>query len=115
MTEGGGSKNYVKTKQLMYDDPGTWHAIMSLISRAFVKYLNAQIAAGAQAVQLFDRGMFESRHLRRVRAASQSKCSSKRYIGDFCDPLWNVTGALVGGRGNGTVIISDGLRTRAAR
>ena len=54
MTEGSGSKNYVHTKRLMYDDAGAWHAMMSLISRALVKYLNAQIAAGAQAVQLFD-------------------------------------------------------------
>ena len=54
MTEGGGSKNYVHTKRLMYDDPGAWHSMMSLVSRALVKYLNAQIAAGAQAVQLFD-------------------------------------------------------------
>src|SRR5215213_2357045 len=54
MTEGGGSKNYVHTKRLMYDDPGAWHAMMSLVSRALVKYLNAQIGAGAQAVQLFD-------------------------------------------------------------
>ena len=54
VTEGGGSKNYVHTKSLMYNDSGAWHAMMSLISRALVKYLNAQIAAGAQAVQLFD-------------------------------------------------------------
>ncbi|HEX6719104.1 MAG TPA: uroporphyrinogen decarboxylase [Pyrinomonadaceae bacterium] len=54
MTEGGGSKNYIQTKQLMYNDPGVWHAMMRLISRALAKYLNAQIAAGAQAVQLFD-------------------------------------------------------------
>jgi uroporphyrinogen decarboxylase len=54
MTEGGGSKNYVHTKQLMYDDAGAWHAMMSLVSRALIKYLNAQIEAGAQAVQLFD-------------------------------------------------------------
>lgn len=54
MTEGGGSKNYVHTKRLMYDDKGAWHAMMALISRALVKYLNAQIEAGAQAVQLFD-------------------------------------------------------------
>jgi uroporphyrinogen decarboxylase len=38
----------------MYNDSGAWHAMMSLISRALVKYLNAQIVAGAQAVQLFD-------------------------------------------------------------
>ena len=54
LIEGGGSKNYVHTKQLMYDDAGAWHAMMSLIARALAKYLNAQIEAGAQAVQLFD-------------------------------------------------------------
>jgi uroporphyrinogen decarboxylase len=54
LIEGGGSKNYVHTKRLMYDDKGSWHALMSLISRALAKYLNAQIHAGAQAVQLFD-------------------------------------------------------------
>jgi len=52
--EGGGSKNYIHTKKLMYNDAGAWHAMMSLISRALSKYLNAQIGAGAQAVQLFD-------------------------------------------------------------
>ena len=54
MIEGGGSRNYVHTKSLMYNDAGAWHAMMSLIARALVKYLNAQISAGAQAVQLFD-------------------------------------------------------------
>jgi len=54
IVEGGASRNYVHAKSLMYNDSGAWHAMMSLISRALVKYLNAQIAAGAQAVQLFD-------------------------------------------------------------
>ncbi len=54
MIEGGGSRNYIHTKSLMYNDAGAWHAMMSLIARALVRYLNAQIAAGAQAVQLFD-------------------------------------------------------------
>jgi uroporphyrinogen decarboxylase len=54
MCEGGGSRNYVTTKSLMYNDSGAWHALMSLISRGLSKYLNAQIDAGAQAVQLFD-------------------------------------------------------------
>lgn len=54
LVEGGSSKNFVLTKQLMYNDQGAWHAMMSLISRALGKYLNAQIDAGAQAVQLFD-------------------------------------------------------------
>ena len=54
MVEGGASKNYVNTKSMMYNDAGAWHQMMSLISRALVKYINAQIEAGAQAVQLFD-------------------------------------------------------------
>ena len=54
LIEGGASKNYVQTKRLMYNDPGAWHAMMSLIARGLGKYLNAQIEAGAQAVQLFD-------------------------------------------------------------
>ena len=54
IVEGGASRNYVHTKSLMYNDSGAWHAMMSLVARALVKYLNAQVAAGAQAVQLFD-------------------------------------------------------------
>lgn len=54
IVEGGSSKNYVHTKSLMYNDSGAWHSMMSLISRALVKYLNAQVNAGAQALQLFD-------------------------------------------------------------
>ena len=52
--EGKGSKNYFETKKLMHGDTGAWHALMSKFSRAILGYLNAQIAAGAQAVQLFD-------------------------------------------------------------
>jgi uroporphyrinogen decarboxylase len=54
MIEGGGSRNYVHTKSLMYTDGGAWHALMSLIARGLSLYLNAQIEAGAQVVQLFD-------------------------------------------------------------
>jgi len=52
--EGGGSRNYLHTKSLMYRDEGAWHALMSLLSRAVARYLTGQIAAGAQSVQLFD-------------------------------------------------------------
>jgi uroporphyrinogen decarboxylase len=54
MIEGGGSRNYVHTKAFMYSDAGAWHALMTQLSRHLARYLNAQIAAGAQAVQLFD-------------------------------------------------------------
>jgi uroporphyrinogen decarboxylase len=52
--EGGGSRNYLHTKTLMYRDPGAWRELMSRLARSIARYLNAQIAAGAQCVQLFD-------------------------------------------------------------
>lgn len=52
--EGEGSRNYVHTKRLMYGDPGAWKALMDKISDVVIVYLNAQIDAGVQAVQLFD-------------------------------------------------------------
>ena len=52
--EGGASRNYLNTKTLMYRDPGAWHELMLRFQRAITIYLNAQIAAGAQCVQLFD-------------------------------------------------------------
>ena len=52
--EGGGSRNYLFTKTLMYRDRGAWDALMGRLVRAISVYVNAQIAAGVQAVQLFD-------------------------------------------------------------
>ena len=52
--EGGSSRNYLHTKTLMYRDAGAWHELMGRLSRAVARYLNAQIAAGAQCVQIFD-------------------------------------------------------------
>ena len=48
------SRDYRDTKSLMYGDAGAWDAMMGRIARAVALYLNAQIDAGAQAVQLFD-------------------------------------------------------------
>jgi uroporphyrinogen decarboxylase len=52
--EGGGSRNYEHTKGLMYRDPGAWHALMARITRGLIGYCNRQLAAGAQAIQIFD-------------------------------------------------------------
>ena len=52
--EGGGSKNYFETKRIMYGDPDAWHVLMEKLTRASALYLNAQIQAGAAAVQVFD-------------------------------------------------------------
>ncbi len=54
LIEGGGSRNYVHTKRLYYSEPLAWKNLMARLARAVAEYLNGQIAAGAQAVQLFD-------------------------------------------------------------
>ncbi len=52
--EGGGSRNYILTKQLMYREPEVWHKLMDKLARVVTGYLRRQIRAGAEAVQLFD-------------------------------------------------------------
>ena len=54
MIEGGSSRHYANTKRLMYADPGAWDVLMRKLSHSIALYLNAQIDAGAQCVQLFD-------------------------------------------------------------
>lgn len=52
--EAGHSRNYIHAKRLMYQDPETWNLLMDKVSDVIIAYLNAQIDAGAQAVQIFD-------------------------------------------------------------
>lgn len=54
LIEGGGSRNYLRTKSLMFRDEGAWRTLMERLARSLILYLKAQIDAGCQAVQLFD-------------------------------------------------------------
>jgi uroporphyrinogen decarboxylase len=54
MIEGGSSRNFVHTKSLMLNDPMAWNALMEKLVDSISLYLNSQIVAGAQVVQLFD-------------------------------------------------------------
>ncbi len=54
MIEGGPSKDYNKTKAMMYGDSVTWFALMDKLGELVITYLKAQIKAGAKAVQVFD-------------------------------------------------------------
>ncbi|MFN2308697.1 MAG: uroporphyrinogen decarboxylase [Gammaproteobacteria bacterium] len=54
MVEGGSSKEFATIKALLYDRPALLHQLLDTVARAVTLYLNAQIAAGAQAVMLFD-------------------------------------------------------------
>jgi uroporphyrinogen decarboxylase len=54
MVEGGGSKAFARIKHMMYQAPRELHRLLELLANATIAYLNGQIAAGAQAVMLFD-------------------------------------------------------------
>jgi uroporphyrinogen decarboxylase len=54
LIEGGASKNFRHTKSLMYRDPGAWRTLMEHLAHSLAGYINGQIAAGVQAVQVFD-------------------------------------------------------------
>jgi len=54
MVEGGGSKNYSIIKSMMYNEPATMHLLLEKLADSVAAYLNAQIANGVQAVQIFD-------------------------------------------------------------
>ncbi|MBD1551826.1 uroporphyrinogen decarboxylase [Pseudomonas typographi] len=54
MVEGGSSKDFRKTKAMLYDTPEALHLLLDKLAQAVTAYLNGQIRAGAQAVQIFD-------------------------------------------------------------
>ncbi|MDA3130840.1 uroporphyrinogen decarboxylase [Aliibacillus thermotolerans] len=54
MIEGGPSKNYYRTKAWMHKHPETWQLLMDKLKDMTVRYVKAQIKAGAQAIQIFD-------------------------------------------------------------
>jgi uroporphyrinogen decarboxylase len=54
MIEGGSSRDFKKTKTWMRENTPSWHRLMEKLVRATAKYLNAQVKAGADAVQIFD-------------------------------------------------------------
>lgn len=54
MVEGGSSKEFARIKKLMFDEPALAHQLLATTARAVTVYLNAQVAAGAQAIMIFD-------------------------------------------------------------
>ncbi|MEO6880582.1 MAG: uroporphyrinogen decarboxylase [Mycobacteriaceae bacterium] len=54
LVEGGPSRNHEKTKALMRSDPDTWHALLAHLAESTETFLQVQVQAGVDAVQLFD-------------------------------------------------------------
>ncbi len=54
MIEGGGSRNYVHTKKMMYNSPAAWEMLMRKLVEVLAAYAAEQVTAGADALQIFD-------------------------------------------------------------
>ncbi|WP_349972194.1 uroporphyrinogen decarboxylase [Pseudomonas caspiana] len=54
MVEGGSSKDHRKSKAMLYENPQAMHLLLDKLADSVIAYLNGQILAGAQAVQVFD-------------------------------------------------------------
>lgn len=54
MIEGGSSRDFRRAKEMLYNQPEVMHKLLSVLAESVTVYLNAQITAGAQAVQIFD-------------------------------------------------------------
>ena len=54
MIEGGGSKNYIHTKQMMYSEPSAWRLLLDKIVVVLEEYCRLQVEAGADVIQIFD-------------------------------------------------------------
>lgn len=80
MIEGGSSKNFETVKSFMYNAPGAMHKLLQILADAVVGYLNAKIAAGCDAVQIFDTWAG-------ILSPSDFEEFSLRYIRYICDNL----------------------------
>src|SRR5271154_2832438 len=54
MIEGGGSRNYIHTKQLMYSEPIAWMSLLDKLVGVLTEYCRLQVQAGADVIQIFD-------------------------------------------------------------
>jgi len=54
MIEGGGSRNYIETKRLMYNDPAAWRLLLDKIVTVLEQYCRQQVQGGADVIQIFD-------------------------------------------------------------
>jgi uroporphyrinogen decarboxylase len=54
LVEGKPSRDFARTKALMYREPATWHALLNVLADQFARYVSAQATAGADVIQIFD-------------------------------------------------------------
>ncbi len=99
LIEGGKSAHFVKTKRLMYSEPETWHLLMGKLAEVVRRYLLAQVAAGADCVQLFDSWV--------------GQLSREDYQAYVMPHVAHILSALKGEAGRGVPVIHFGTGTHA--
>ena len=80
MVEGSGSKTFSQAKKLMYQEPALAHQLLEKITQSTIHYLKAQIAAGADMIQIFDSWAG-------VLGNDQYTAFSLQYISKICDAI----------------------------
>jgi uroporphyrinogen decarboxylase len=80
MIEGGGSKTFSKAKKMLYTNPQLSHVLLEKITQSTIIYLKAQIAAGADVVQLFDSWAG-------ILSPEQYREFSLKYIRQICEAI----------------------------
>jgi len=80
MIEGGGSKTFSKARQMLYKEPELSHQLLDKITKSTIVYLKAQIAAGANLIQIFDSwaGILNADHYKEF---------SLKYISEICEAI----------------------------
>lgn len=80
MVEGHGSKTFSEAKKMLYTQPTLAHQLLSMITQSTIHYLKAQIAAGADLVQIFDSWAG-------ILSPEQYEEFSLKYIAQICDAI----------------------------
>src|SRR5690606_17052684 len=78
MVEGSGSKTFSRARRMLYNEPELSHRLLDMITRSTVNYLNGQVKAGADVIQIFDSWAG-------ILGPEQYKEFSLKYIRRICD------------------------------
>ncbi len=75
MIEGGGSRNYIHTKKMMYSEPAAWNELMTKLVSVTAEYSAEQVRAGADTIQIFDSwvGCLKCRRLSTLRSPARHR------------------------------------------
>ena len=123
MVEGGSSKDFRHVKAMMYDTPEVMHQLLDVLAKSVIDYLNAQIKAGAQAVQIFDTWggslsdvaykEFSLKYMQQIVSGLIREHEGHKIPGDSCSPKAVVSGWKIWPRPVPMRWASTGLPTSA--